>query len=124
MSIGIVELHHVNLTVPRALEQITRDFYANTLGLIEVPKPATGRGGAWYQLGPVQVHLSIEEPADNISSTRHVCFTVESVKQAEEHLRAAGVEILPDERPIPGTNRFYVRDPGNNLIEIAERKKL
>jgi catechol 2,3-dioxygenase-like lactoylglutathione lyase family enzyme len=45
---------------------------------------------------------------------------VENLKRAQEYLKDGGVEILPDPRPIPGTNRFYVRDPGGNLIEITE----
>jgi catechol 2,3-dioxygenase-like lactoylglutathione lyase family enzyme len=125
MAIGIVEFHHVNVTVPRPLEQAAKDFYRMALGLEEVLKPeaSRARGGAWYQLGEMQLHLSIEESADKQASTRHVCFVVENLDRAQINLAAEGVEILPDPRPVPGTQRFYVRDPGNNLIEIAERKK-
>jgi catechol 2,3-dioxygenase-like lactoylglutathione lyase family enzyme len=124
MSAGVVSFHHVNVTVPRELEQATKDFYGATLGLQEVPKPeaSRGRGGAWYQLGSVQLHLSLEESLNQRSSTRHVCFVVADVHRSQEYLVAAGVEILPDPRPVPGTQRFYVRDPGGNLIEIAQRK--
>ncbi|MFN2513385.1 MAG: VOC family protein [Pyrinomonadaceae bacterium] len=124
MSAGIVNFHHVNVTVPRALEQAAKDFYGSRLGLEEVPKPeaSRGRGGAWYQLGSVQLHLSIEDGLNEKSSTRHFCFVVEHADQSQAYLASAGVEILPDPRPVPGTRRFYVRDPGGNLIEIAERK--
>jgi catechol 2,3-dioxygenase-like lactoylglutathione lyase family enzyme len=124
MSAGIVSFHHVNVTVPRALEQAARDFYRARLGLEEVPKPeaSRGRGGAWYQLGSVQLHLSVEDGLEERSSTRHVCFVVEDLPGAQEYLASAGVEILPDPRPVPGTQRFYVRDPGGNLIEMAQRK--
>ena len=124
MSAGIVNFHHVNVTVPRALEQAAKDFYSVRLGLEEVPKPeaSRGRGGAWYQLGSVQLHLSVEDRSDEQSSTRHICFVVEDLDRAQEYLASTGVEILPDPRPIPGTQRFYVRDPGGNLIEIAQQK--
>lgn len=124
MSAGIVDLHHVNVTVPRALEQTAKDFYSVRLGLEEVPKPeaSRGRGGAWYQLGSVQLHLSVEDRLDERTSTRHVCFEVDDLHRSQEYLASAGVEILPDPRPIPGIQRFYVRDPGGNLIEIAQRK--
>jgi catechol 2,3-dioxygenase-like lactoylglutathione lyase family enzyme len=124
MSAGIVNFHHVNVTVPRALEQAAKDFYSEQLGLEEVPKPGAsrGRGGAWYQLGSVQLHLSLEDGLEEGSSTRHVCFVVEDVHRSQAYLASAGVEILPDPRPNPGTQRFYVRDPGGNLIEIAQRK--
>ncbi|MBA2524341.1 MAG: VOC family protein [Pyrinomonadaceae bacterium] len=124
MSAGIVSFHHVNLTVPPAAEQAAKDFYSARLGLEEVPKPeaSRGRGGAWYQLGSVQLHLSLADGSDERSSTRHICFVVEDLNRAQDHLASMGVEILPDPGPVPGTQRFYIRDPGGNLIEIVQRK--
>ena len=116
-------IHHVNVTVPRSLEDAAKHFYSVVMRLKEVPKPESslGRGGAWYQLGPTQLHLSIEDGlgAECISK-RHVCYTVENLAQAEEQFRNAGVEILPDDIPTPGWSRFYVRDPGGNRLEIAQ----
>ncbi len=122
MSAGIVSFHHVNVTVPRALEQAAKDFYSARLGLEEIPKPeaSRGRGGAWYQLDGVQLHVSLADALNEGSSTRHVCFVVEDLNRARDYLASAGVEILPDPRPVPGTQRFYVRDPGGNLIEITQ----
>lgn len=124
MSAGIVNFHHVNVTVPRDLERAAKDFYSVRLGLDEVPKPegSRSRGGAWYQLGSVQLHLSLEGGMNERLSSRHICFVVENLRHAQDHLSSAGVEILPDTRPVAGTRRFYIRDPGGNLIEIAERK--
>jgi len=117
------QLHHVNVTVPKALEVDAKHFYGVIMGLNEVPKPAEshGRGGAWYQLGPMQLHLSIEDElgADCLSK-RHVCYTVSDLAEAEQRFRDAGVEILPDDMPTPGWSRFYVRDPGGNRLEIAQ----
>jgi len=120
MGVGITTLHHVNITVPRSLEAGTKHFYGSLLGLVEVPKPeeSRGRGGAWYQIGNSQMHLSVEDGSDHLSK-RHICFTVENLTEAEQQLQAAGVEIIPDERPVKGCARFYVRDPAGNLIEIA-----
>lgn len=124
MTAGIVNFHHVNVTVPRALEQEAKDFYSARLGLEEVPKPEPSRerGGAWYQLGSVQLHVSLADGVNERSSTRHVCFDVEDLHRAQDYLVSTGVKILPDPRPVPGTQRFYIRDPGGNLIEIAQRK--
>ena len=116
-------IHHVNVTVPKSLEDAAKHFYGVVMGLEEVPKPeeSRGRGGAWYQLGLLQLHLSIEEPkGENCISKRHVCYTVSNLAEAEEQFRNAGVEILPDDQPTPGWRRFYVRDPGGNRLEIAE----
>ena len=115
--------HHVNVTVPRALEAEAKHFYGVVMGLKELPKPETsrGRGGAWYQLGEMQLHLSIEEAlGENCVSKRHVCYTVSDLADAEERFRRAGVQISPDDLPTPGWSRFYVRDPGGNRLEIAQ----
>jgi len=117
------KIHHVNVTVPKSLEEAAKHFYGVVMGLEEVPKPedSRGRGGAWYQLGPLQLHLSIENPlGENCISKRHVCYTVSDLAQAEERFRNAGVEIISDDLPTPGWSRFYVRDPGGNRLEIAQ----
>src|SRR5215211_589431 len=113
-------LHHVNVTVPRSLEEATKHFYGVVMGLREVPKPeaSRGRGGAWYQLGPMQLHLSVEDLDGSVMSKRHVCYTVANLVEAEQRFRDAGVEIFPDDMPMPGWSRFYVRDPGGNRLEI------
>jgi catechol 2,3-dioxygenase-like lactoylglutathione lyase family enzyme len=116
-------IHHVNVTVPRSLEAQAKHFYGVVMGLEEVPKPpeSRARGGAWYQLGAMQLHLSIEEGlGEQCLSKRHVCYTVADLVQAEAKFRDAGVEILPDDIPTPGWSRFYVRDPGGNRLEIAQ----
>lgn len=123
MSVLIIAFHHVNVTVAPSAEEATKRFYGTVLGLQQVPKPeiSRGRGGAWYQLGAVELHLSREEGVRNQGSKRHVCLLVADLERTEQHLKNAGVEIFPDEQPVPGSPRFYVRDPGGNLIEIAER---
>ena len=115
--------HHVNVTVPKSLEEAAKHFYGVVMGLQEVPKPESsrGRGGAWYQLGQMQLHLSIEQPlGENCVSKRHVCYTVGNLAEAEKQFRDAGVEIFPDDLPTAGWSRFYVRDPGGNRLEIAQ----
>ncbi len=117
----VIQLHHVNVTVPPELEAATKEFYGAVLGLKQVPKPpASRKSGAWYQIGATQLHLSVEAETDNASSSRHVCFTVSDLDDAEKRFRDAGVKIVPDARPVPGSPRFYVRDPGGNQLEIAQ----
>jgi len=91
------------------------------LGLQQIPKPAGTRqnSGAWYQLGPIQLHLSTEDDVQNEASDRHVCYQIEDTAIAESNLRNSGVEVIPDPRPVAGVKRFYIRDPGGNLIELA-----
>ena len=123
MSIGIIGVNHVNVTVPTALEQVAKDFYAILLGLRQIPKPEGTRQnvGAWYDLGSgVQLHLSIEDNVGNEFSDRHVCYQVADAASAELHFRNARIEIIPDTRPVKGVSRFFLRDPGGNMIEITD----
>jgi catechol 2,3-dioxygenase-like lactoylglutathione lyase family enzyme len=119
----VTAVHHVNVTVPPELEAATKEFYGSVLGLQQVPKPPGSRqSGAWYQIGATQLHLSVEdEPLSSLSS-RHVCFMVDDLATTEKRFRDAGVEIILDPRPAPGTPRFYVRDPGGNQLEIVQHK--
>lgn len=120
--LGITALAHVNITVPSSAEEGAKYFYGSVLGLKEIPKPEeSSQSGAWYEIGPSQVHLSVEQDVNHKRSKRHICFTVMELNHAEKRLRASGVEILPDERPVKGCSRFYVRDPGGNLIEVASK---
>jgi catechol 2,3-dioxygenase-like lactoylglutathione lyase family enzyme len=119
----VITLHHVNVTVPPELEQETKQFYGEVLGLEQVPKPSTSRqSGAWYQIGPNQLHLSVEAEDVGLLSSRHVCYAVADLSAAETRFREADVEIIPDPRPIEGMARFYVRDPGGNMLEIVQAR--
>lgn len=53
MGIGIIEVNHVNVTVPAALEQAAKHFYGTVLGLRQIQKPEGTRQyvGAWFELG-------------------------------------------------------------------------
>ena len=119
----VAALHHVNLTVSTEEEAAAKNFYGSILGLHQVPKPAGSRqSGAWFQIGGNQLHLSVEDEAPPSLSSRHICFSVSDLAETENRFRDAGVEIIPDPRPISGTRRFYVRDPGANQLEIVQHK--
>ncbi len=123
MSIDIVRVNHINVTVPAAQETAAKSFYEVVLGLVQIPKPEGTRQnvGAWYELGSIQLHLSVEDDVANEKSDRHVCYQVGDIAAADLHFRNAGVEIIADGRPVIGQSRFFVRDPGGNLIEITQK---
>ena len=123
MAIGILGVSHVNVTVPSALEAAAKHFYEALLGLAQIPKPEGTRQnmGAWYQLGDLQLHLSVEDDVKNEVSDRHVCYQVVDIDAASLQFRNAGVEIIADGRPVRGQSRFFVRDPGGNLLEITQK---
>lgn len=119
----VIALHHVNVTVPKELETAAKTFYGVVLGLKQIPKPATSRqSGAWYEIGETQLHLSVDNEGPGQLSSGHVCFAISDLAEVEQRFREAGAEIIPDPRPNPKSPRFFVRDPGGNLLEIAQQK--
>ena len=121
MSLGISGIDHLQIAVPRALEAECLAFYRDVLGLTEILKPAElrARGGAWFDLGPIQFHVGID-PEASPHSKRHVCFRVPDLAAAREAVVAAGVTI-DSEGKAEGLTRFFIRDPAGNRVEIGQR---
>jgi len=123
MTLGLEAIDHVQITVAPEDVLATLAFYENVVGLRRVPK-SNSRTGGWFELGDQQLHVGAEASTSreaSLASKRHVCLRVTDLAAAERSLRDAGVEIHPDPDPAPGWSRFYVRDPGGNRVEIAQR---
>ncbi len=116
----LLDLHHVQLAMPRGREAEALAFYEGILGLTQIEKPAQlqGRGGVWFGLGPVQLHLGVEEPF-HPARKAHPAFRVRSLAALQRRLRAAGVATRPDV-DLPGIRRVFVDDPFGNRIELLE----
>jgi hypothetical protein len=71
------------------------------MGLEEITKPAAfgKHGGAWYRHGPNQLHLSVlRHRRRTTAGASATCATWwPNLAQAEKTMRAAGVEIVPDD---------------------------
>ena len=121
MPLGILGIDHVQVAVPQGLEDRCLAFYRDVLRLAEIEKPEhlKARGGAWFQVGPTQMHVGID-PEPSPKSKRHVCFLVADLAQAKAAVLAQGAAI-EDEGRAEGLIRFFVRDPAGNRIEIGQR---
>lgn len=120
MSPGITGVDHLQIAVPRALEEECLAFYRHVLGLVEIPKPPElrARGGAWFQLSNLQVHVGLDaEPSTE--SRRHICFLVRDIAAARVQIEARGVDVEA-EAMAEGRRRFFVRDPAGSRIEFAQ----
>ncbi len=112
----ITGIDHVAISVTDAARAM--NFYSGFLGLEEVRRPASfDFPGAWYRAGELLIHLVGRPEADAISG-RHFCFRVADVRAVEAHCKAAGLETKPAGHKIPGTERFFIRDPDGNRIEF------
>lgn len=59
----VLQLHHVEISMPPDRELEARLFYEKLLGIPEVPKPPrlASRGGCWFERGTLKVHLGVEK---------------------------------------------------------------
>jgi catechol 2,3-dioxygenase-like lactoylglutathione lyase family enzyme len=121
MTLGISAIDHVQIAVPRALEAECLAFYRQVLALPEIPKPEElrARGGAWFQLPNLQMHVGVD-PEPSPRSKRHVCFLVPDLAAARAAVVAKNVPI-EEESVAEGLARFFIRDPAGNRIEIGQR---
>jgi catechol 2,3-dioxygenase-like lactoylglutathione lyase family enzyme len=117
---AILRINHVQLAMPRGLEEEARRFYGEVLGLREIPKPPAlaAKGGAWFELGDAQLHLGVD-PEFRPAKKAHIAFDVEDLEGIASRCREAGYAVRPDER-LQGQRRFFVEDPFGNRLEIVE----
>src|SRR5215475_7165983 len=94
MTLGIIGIDHVQIAVPKALEAESLRFYREVFALPEIPKPEElrARGGAWFQIGALQMHIGVD-PDASPKSKRHICFLVGDLKTAKARIEAHGVAI-------------------------------
>ena len=121
MTLGITGIDHVQIAAPKALEIECLRFYREVLALPEIQKPDAlkSRGGAWFQVGTLQMHIGID-PDTSPASKRHICFLVPDLAAAKAAVQAYGVAI-DSEGMAEGLKRFFIRDPAGNRIEIGQR---
>ncbi|PLR95108.1 VOC family protein [Bacillus sp. T33-2] len=120
MEFSFKAIDHIQLAAPKGSEDMAREFFGNTLGFAEIEKPEElkKRGGVWFGIGKVQIHIGIEEPFIQARKA-HPAFEVENIKALMKHLKENNIEIIEDNN-LPGAERFYVNDPFGNRIEILE----
>lgn len=117
-TMKITAIDHVQLAMPAGEEQRAAQFYADILGLKQVPKPVelAHRGGAWFENDSVKVHLGVE--ADFRPARKaHPAFVVEDLSSLVALLKDRGYLITPAES-LAGIERVHVADPFGNRIEL------
>jgi catechol 2,3-dioxygenase-like lactoylglutathione lyase family enzyme len=62
--VALLGIDHVQLAGPPGCEADARRFYAELLGLEEIPKPAAmlASGGIWFRIGDQELHIGIQDP--------------------------------------------------------------
>ncbi len=114
----ITGIDHVQLAMPVGAERLARQFYGDVLGLAEIPKPAplSLRGGAWFQCGPVQLHLGAD-PEFLPAKKAHPALVVAQFAAFCALLEGQGVALVPEES-VGGRLRATLFDPFGNRLEL------
>jgi catechol 2,3-dioxygenase-like lactoylglutathione lyase family enzyme len=111
-------LDHVQVAIPEGGEAAARDFFGGLLGLDEITKPTelAARGGCWFALGSLQLHLGID--TDFRAATKaHVALRSDDLTDLQKRLTDAGHLAIAD-TPVDGRARFFTADPFGNRIEF------
>jgi catechol 2,3-dioxygenase-like lactoylglutathione lyase family enzyme len=117
-------IDHVQVAAPPGCEAAATEFYGGLLGMERVAKPEAlaERGGCWFRAGAHELHVGVEQhfvPAGKA----HPALAVESPARLHEladSLTAAGHSLRWDEE-LDGVERFFVRDPFGNRLELVAR---
>ena len=114
-------LDHLQLAMPRGEEAAARVFYGRVLGLAEIPKPEplAARGGLWFQCGPQQLHLGVEDDF-RPAKKAHPAFVVDDLEALAKELRTEGYPVVLDSVQIEGGRRIFTEDPFGNRVELIQ----
>lgn len=117
----ITRLNHVQITIPKGAEEPAQAFCCGLLGLREIEKPDSlkNRGGFWLQVAEQQVHVGVEDGVDRHATKAHIACEVDDIAWWQRHIADSGIEI-GDSVPIPGFERFEIRDPFGNRVEFIQ----
>jgi catechol 2,3-dioxygenase-like lactoylglutathione lyase family enzyme len=116
-----INFDHIQLAIPAHEEATARAFYSDLLGLQEIEKPDAlkARGGCWFQVGTLQLHLGVEanfRPAKKA----HPAFRVKDYEDLQRRLEQAGFTVTPDAM-LKDVERFYTHDPFGNRLEFIKQ---
>jgi len=106
--------------MPAGGEDAARAFYADLLGIPEVPKPKdlAKRGGCWFERGSLKLHLGVEQDF-RPAKKAHPALIVSDLPTLIKRLTDGGYRVVEDE-PLSGYARRFVYDPFGNRIELME----
>ena len=115
----MLAIDHVQIAMPTGGEAAARAFFGDLLGLVEIPKPAAlaARGGCWFAVGFLQLHLGVETDF-RAARKAHVALRSDDLAGVRHRIAAAG-HVPTDDVPVDGRARFFTADPFGNRIEFV-----
>jgi catechol 2,3-dioxygenase-like lactoylglutathione lyase family enzyme len=127
-----MRIQHVGLVVSDLVR--SRRFYAEALGLEEVPRPPNFTfDGAWFRFGGTEIHLLAAAhtsggagqgdagPGIAKGLTHHLAIEVDDLAAACARLAASSVAL--EGGPMPrgdGYTQVFFRDPDGHVLEFFQ----
>ena len=116
MSIHVEALDHVTVQITDI--ERSKKFYGEVLGLEEVERPESfDFVGAWFRTGNALIHL-VAQPEPDPETQAHFCLWAADIKDVFTEFETLGFKVQWNKRKIPGIDRFFIRDPDGNRIEL------
>ena len=121
---------HVSVTVTDVAK--AREFYSDTLGFQEIPRPAFNFPGIWYSLGgDLQLHIILNDrlvrPAVEretiVARYPHFALWTDDCDETAAKINALGLPTRDVISGPTGLRQVFVKDPDGNMIEFIGPSK-
>lgn len=114
----ITRLQHAAVTVPIAALDAVRSFYSDILGLRETERPpGTAPEGIWYTFGSTELHVQARHTVPEDRGEHHPALVIDDIAAWKQRMNEHHIDCK-DLPTLFGRERFSVRDPAGNLIEL------
>ena len=123
--ISIKKAHHTSFEVAD-LEK-SKDFYGRILELEPLARPNFRFPGAWFGIGPYQIHLiAAKNPPAKAQATSgtppsqasHLALEVENLDPIKERLTKEGIPFREGEVVLTHMRQIFAWDPDGNAVEF------
>ena len=134
----LTRVDHLNVQVPPDREEEAVSFYRDLIGFKQLKKPdSLGPAGGhfcisedpWYELHVGIARGTSSKDLDFKHALRnHLAFQVNDLQEARKRFEKEGIKIIKAEASYSKDrnfhqDRFFIRDPGGNLLEIMEIRR-
>ena len=120
-SMDISGIHHITVEV-NDLDQAL-DFYVDILGLDELDTPENIKeaGVRWIKFNDGSALHIIKNEDCSAPELAHIALAIDDVTLWKEYLSNKGVEINAPKLNVYNAERFFVKDPSGNRIELIKQ---
>jgi catechol 2,3-dioxygenase-like lactoylglutathione lyase family enzyme len=113
-------LNHIAIEVNDIHKALS--FYLDALGLTELatPEDVKESGIRWIDLRNGQALHLVENREASAANIAHFAITVDDVEAWRTYLKGKGVEIFSPKIQLYNAERFFLKDPAGNRIELVK----